>query len=213
MSLSCILPQAAARCQDHIIILGDWLPRLTVTWFRRLTSHDDVLLLCRRPMLALEFEPSTPRITKVRARTHSTHSVLEPLPCVLDPPVCQMQPSNSITRLPSTRVCRMLGILAARVRATVTPSLGRAHPIAPPSHVAKRFSSYMSTATVATWLWIYDEVTVRRMFAMRPEKPGVAPLISRRKAWISRLGSTSRLIAEHPEHVNVRNDGPNTVIP
>jgi hypothetical protein len=53
------------------IVFGDWLPRLTVMWFRRLTSHNNILLLCRYPMLALEFEPPTPRITKVRTRTHS----------------------------------------------------------------------------------------------------------------------------------------------
>jgi hypothetical protein len=73
------------------IVFGDWLPRLTVTWFRSLTSHKDILLLCRHPMLALEFKPPTPRITQVRARTHST---LEPLACLLDPPVCPIQPSN-----------------------------------------------------------------------------------------------------------------------
>ena len=58
------------------IVLGDWLPRLTVTWFCCLTSHNNILLLCRRPMLALELEPPTPPITKARARTHSA---LEPL--------------------------------------------------------------------------------------------------------------------------------------
>jgi hypothetical protein len=41
------------------IVLSDWLPRLAVTWFRSLTSHKDILMLCRRPMLALEFEPPT----------------------------------------------------------------------------------------------------------------------------------------------------------
>jgi hypothetical protein len=66
------------RLSPIFIVLGDWLPRLTgrVTCFRCLTSHNDILLLCRHPILALEFEPPTPRITKVRARTHST---LEPL--------------------------------------------------------------------------------------------------------------------------------------
>jgi hypothetical protein len=79
------------RHSPVFIVLGDWLPRLTVTWFRRLTSHNDILLLCRRPMLALEFEPPTPPITKVWARTHSA---LELLACLLDPPVCPIQPGN-----------------------------------------------------------------------------------------------------------------------
>jgi hypothetical protein len=71
----------------------------------------------------------------------------------------------------------MLGILAARVRTSnAFPSIGRAHPIAPPSHVAKHISSSKSIATAATWLWIYDEITVKRMSTMRPEKHGVAPL-------------------------------------
>jgi hypothetical protein len=64
----CVAVKAAAvqlkyfpgRLSPGFIVLGDWLLRLTVTWFRRLTSHNDILLLCRRPMLALEFEPPTP---------------------------------------------------------------------------------------------------------------------------------------------------------
>ena len=36
-------------------------------------------------MLAFEFEPPTPRIALVRARTHSP---LEPFPCLFDPLVC-----------------------------------------------------------------------------------------------------------------------------
>jgi hypothetical protein len=73
------------------IVLGDWLPRLTMAWFRRLTSYNHTVLLYPHPMLVLEFEPPTPSITQVRAHTHSA---LEPLACLLDPPVCPIQPSN-----------------------------------------------------------------------------------------------------------------------
>jgi len=56
----------------------------------------------------------------------------------------------------------------------------------------------------ATWLWIYDEERLDRMFTMRPEKPGAVPLY-----YAARLGFrdlATHLIAEHPEHVNARND-------
>jgi ankyrin repeat protein len=51
----------------------------------------------------------------------------------------------------------------------------------------------------ATWLWIYNGTS-----AMRPEQPGAVPL-----HFAARLGFhdlAAHLIAEHPEHVNARND-------
>jgi len=60
-------------------------------WFRRHTPPHHVLLLRRRPLLPLEFEPPTPCITKVRTRTHGT---VEPLPCLLDLTLCPEQPRD-----------------------------------------------------------------------------------------------------------------------
>jgi hypothetical protein len=85
-------PTQQSPWQTIFIVCGDWLPHLTVAWFHRLTLHNQILLLCRHPMLVLEFEPPTPPITKAQARTHSA---LEPLPCLLDPPVCPIQSSDS----------------------------------------------------------------------------------------------------------------------
>jgi hypothetical protein len=87
------LKNILVRLSSVFVVLGDLLPRLAVTRFRSLTSHDDILMLSRRPMLPLEFEPPTPlaRITQVPA---CTHSALEPLACLLDPPVCPIQPGN-----------------------------------------------------------------------------------------------------------------------
>jgi hypothetical protein len=80
------------------IILGDWLPRLTVIWFPK-----DIRQLCRRPTgtgtLALEFEPQTPRIIQIRARTHSA---LKPLACLLDPILRSVQYSLATARVQIT---------------------------------------------------------------------------------------------------------------
>jgi hypothetical protein len=62
----------------------------------------------------------------------------------------------------------------------------------------------------ATWLWIYDEEDVRRMPTMRPGKPGAVPLYHAARLGFRDLAA--HLIAEHPEHVNARNDGQHTAM-
>jgi ankyrin repeat protein len=62
----------------------------------------------------------------------------------------------------------------------------------------------------ATWLWIYNEVEHRRMSTMRPEKHGAVPLYH--AAWLGFRDLAAHLIAEHPEHVNTRNDGHHTAL-
>jgi hypothetical protein len=57
----------------------------------------------------------------------------------------------------------------------------------------------------ATWLWIYN-----RMFTMRPEKPEIVPLY--RAAMLGFRDLAAHLIAEHPEHVNLRNDWQDTAM-
>jgi Ankyrin repeats (3 copies) len=56
----------------------------------------------------------------------------------------------------------------------------------------------------ATWLWIYNAKNGRRMTAMGPEKPGVVPLYH--AAWHGFGDLAAHLVAEHPEHVNARDD-------
>ena len=56
----------------------------------------------------------------------------------------------------------------------------------------------------ATWLWIYDEETKRRMSTLRPEKPKKVPLYHAARLGFRDL--VAHLIAEHPEHLNARND-------
>jgi hypothetical protein len=64
----------------------------------------------------------------------------------------------------------------------------------------------------ATWLWIYDESKSnnRRMPTMRPEKPGAVPLYHAARLGFRNLAA--HLIAEHPKHVNARNDLEETVM-
>jgi ankyrin repeat protein len=62
----------------------------------------------------------------------------------------------------------------------------------------------------ATWLWIYDEEQGTRMSTMRPEKPGTVPLYHAARLGFRDLAA--HLIAEHPEHVNTRNDGRHTAL-
>ena len=55
----------------------------------------------------------------------------------------------------------------------------------------------------ATWLWIYDKTQYRRsMPTMCPEKPDRVPLYY--SALLGFRDLTEHLIAEHPEHVNLR---------
>ena len=62
----------------------------------------------------------------------------------------------------------------------------------------------------ATWLWIYDEKNVRRMFTMRPEKPGAVPLYHAARLGFRDLAA--HLITEHPEQVNAKNDWEDTAM-
>ena len=62
----------------------------------------------------------------------------------------------------------------------------------------------------ATWLWVYDEKYVRRMATMRPEKPGAVPLYHATRLGFRDL--VAHLIAEHPEHVNARDDWEGTML-
>jgi hypothetical protein len=62
----------------------------------------------------------------------------------------------------------------------------------------------------ATWLWIHDEERARHMFTMRPEKPEAVPLYH--AARLGFYGLAAHLIAEHPEHVNARDDRNHTAM-
>jgi ankyrin repeat protein len=62
----------------------------------------------------------------------------------------------------------------------------------------------------ATWLWIYDEKKARRVFTMRPKKPGAVPLYHAARLGFRDLAA--HLIAEHPEHVNARDDWEDTAM-
>jgi ankyrin repeat protein len=56
----------------------------------------------------------------------------------------------------------------------------------------------------ATWLWIYNESNGRRMRTLRPKKPEAVPLYHAARLGFRDLAT--HLIAEHPEHVNAKND-------
>jgi hypothetical protein len=64
----------------------------------------------------------------------------------------------------------------------------------------------------ATWLWIYNEdESGLSMLTMCPEKPRAVPLYYAARLGIRDL--VEHLIAEHPEHVNARDTGPNGATP
>ena len=62
----------------------------------------------------------------------------------------------------------------------------------------------------ATWLWIYNEKNRRSMTTIRPEKPGAVPLYHAARLGFRELAA--HLVAEHPEHVNARDDRESTMM-
>ena len=62
----------------------------------------------------------------------------------------------------------------------------------------------------ATWLWIYDDDNGGRMSTSLPRKPGAVPLYHATRLGFRDLAA--RLIAEHPEHVNARDNWERTAL-
>ena len=62
----------------------------------------------------------------------------------------------------------------------------------------------------ATWLWINDGMCVRHCPTMRPGKPRAVPLYRAARLGFRELAA--HLIAQHPEHVNARDDREETTL-